>query len=73
MVKNPPCSAGDVGLITGQETKVPHASEKLSQSPHATTKALPSEALAPQLASPGTATKDAHGAVKILIAKKNNF
>ena len=27
MVKNPPCKAGDVGLIPGQGTVVPHATE----------------------------------------------
>ena len=36
MVKNPPYSAGDTGLISGQGTKIPHAVRQLS--PHATTK-----------------------------------
>ena len=30
VVKNPPCSAGDTGLIPGQGTKIPHAMEQLS-------------------------------------------
>ena len=30
VVKNPPCSAGDMGLIPGQGTKIPHAMERLS-------------------------------------------
>ena len=36
VVENPPCNAGDAGLIPGQETKIPHAAEQLS--PHTTTK-----------------------------------
>ena len=38
MVKNPPYNAGDVGLIPGQETKIPHAAGQLS--PSATTTEL---------------------------------
>ena len=34
--KNPPCNAGDVGSIPGNETKIPHAVEQLS--PLATTR-----------------------------------
>ena len=30
MVKNPSCSAGDVGIIPGQGTKIPHAMGHLS-------------------------------------------
>ena len=30
MVKNPPYSAGDAGLIPGQGTKIPHAAGQLS-------------------------------------------
>ena len=30
VVKNPPCNAGDVGLIPGWGTKIPHATEQLS-------------------------------------------
>ena len=30
VVKNPPWNAGDVGLILGQETKIPHDTEPLS-------------------------------------------
>ena len=35
VVKNPPYNAGDVGLIPGQGTKIPHAAGQ--QSRHATT------------------------------------
>ena len=35
VVKNPPSNAGDVGLIPGWGTKIPHAMGQLS--PHATT------------------------------------
>ena len=37
-VKNPLCNAGGMGLIPGQETKIPHAVGQLS--PHATTTEL---------------------------------
>ena len=30
VVKNLPSNAGDVGSISGQETKIPHAAEQLS-------------------------------------------
>ena len=30
MVKNLPCNAEDVGLIPGQEPKIPHATEQLN-------------------------------------------
>ena len=30
MVKNLPSNAGDVGLIPGQGTKIPHAAEQIS-------------------------------------------
>ena len=30
MIKDPPCNAGDVGLIPGQGTEIPHAQEQLS-------------------------------------------
>ena len=30
VVKNPPCTAGDVGSIPGLGTNIPHASEQLS-------------------------------------------
>ena len=36
MVKNLPCNAGNVDLIPGQETRIPHAAEQLN--PHATTR-----------------------------------
>ena len=31
VVKNLPCSSGGVGLIPGQGTKIPHATEQLNQ------------------------------------------
>ena len=34
VVKNPPCNAGDVGLIPGQGTKVPHAPEPTKPTHH---------------------------------------
>ena len=37
VVKNPPCNAGDTGLIPGQGSKIPHAAEQL-ESPLATVK-----------------------------------
>ena len=36
VVKNPPSNARDMGLIPGQGTKIPYASEQLS--PHTTTR-----------------------------------
>ena len=30
VIKNPPCNAGDTGLILGWETKISHAEEQLS-------------------------------------------
>ena len=30
MIKDPPCDAGDMGLIPGQRTEIPHAQEQLS-------------------------------------------
>ena len=38
VVKNPPSNAGDVGLISGRGTKIPHAAGQLS--PRATTAEL---------------------------------
>ena len=35
MVKKPPCNAGDMGLIPGWETRIPHAVEQLN--PHTAT------------------------------------
>ena len=34
MVKNLPCSAGDVGLIPGQGSKIPHTSGTTKPAPH---------------------------------------
>ena len=31
VINNPPSNAGDVGLIPGRGTKIPHATEQLSQ------------------------------------------
>ena len=39
VVKNPPCNAGNVGSITGRETKIPHAAGQLG--PHTTTETTP--------------------------------
>ena len=33
VVMNLPCNAGDLNLIPGQRTKIPHASEQLSATP----------------------------------------
>ena len=56
MVKNLLCSAGDVGLIPGQGTKIPHAEGQLS--PHTAATGLESSrAHVIQLESPCTATK----------------
>ena len=30
MVENPPCKAGDMSLIPGRGTRIPHATEQLS-------------------------------------------
>ena len=50
MVKNPRCNVGDVGLIPGRGTKIPHAMGQLS--PHiATTDYTCQEKI------PGAATK----------------
>ena len=50
-VKNLPCNAKDEGLISGQGTKIPHATEQLSLSHNY-------RACAPQLESLCAATKD---------------
>ena len=46
VVKNLPCNAGDVGLIPGQGTKIPHAWNQLS--PHASSQPVGFGARAPQ-------------------------
>ena len=58
MVKNLPCNAEDVGSISGQETKIPHASEQLSPCA-STTEATHSEACVPQLGSSHATTMEA--------------
>ena len=40
MVKNPSCGAGDVGLISGQGTEIPHPRKQLSPRAAKTTKIL---------------------------------
>ena len=40
MVKNPSCSAGDVGLIGGRGTEIPHPRKQLSLRAAKTTKIL---------------------------------
>ena len=52
VVKNPPCNAGDTGLIPGWGTKVPRALEEWS--PHGAT----TEAKEPRLERPCTPGKD---------------
>ena len=56
VVRNPSCNAGDVGSVSGQGTKIPHAAERLSLNA-ATTCVYPG-ARAPQLESPCALTKD---------------
>ena len=56
MVKNPPCNAGDAGLIPGRGNKIPHASEQLSLH-FANTEPLYFRALTAQLGSLCTAKK----------------
>ena len=55
--KTPPCNAGDMGSIPGQETKIPQATEQLS--PPITTRE-----------SPYAAKWDATESTKIPLAKK---
>ena len=58
VVKNPPSSAGDVGSIPGQGTKIPHAAGQLSPR-IATTEPMCSGARRPQLKrSPRATTED---------------
>ena len=57
VVKNPPSSAGDVGLIPGERTKIPCATGQ--RSPHATTtEPVPSGAQEPQRERPVCCNKD---------------
>ena len=60
MVKNLPCSAGDVGSIPGQRTRVPYATERLSPSTTAREPMCcppcPTRCVGPQL-RPNTAAK----------------
>ena len=59
VVKNPPTNAGDVGLIPGWETKIPHATGQLS--PHtATAEPTRPGSCAPQLEreNPHAATRE---------------
>ena len=51
VVKNPPSNAGDMGLIPGRGTKIPHATGQLSLHA-ATTEPAHSRAHMPQLLSP---------------------
>ena len=68
VVKNPPSNAGDMGSISGQGTKIPHAMGQLSLCP-ATTEPTHSGAHVPQLESlcatarersPRAAPREAH-------------
>ena len=57
VVKNLPCNAGVTGLIPGQGTKIPHATEKLS--PRASTiEPRCSGAHVPKLESPCVCSED---------------
>jgi len=59
VVKNPPCSAEDMGLIPGQRTKISYAAEKLSL--HiATTEAQALWSHASQLLTPCSTTRESH-------------
>ena len=57
VVKKQPSNAGDVGLIPGWGTKIPHAAGQLSPRT-TTTEPLHSEAHVPQLGSLRAATRE---------------
>ena len=61
VVKNPPGNAGDVGLIPGQGTKIPHAAEQLGLH---TTGPGDSRAHVPQLDRPRATARIQHAATK---------
>ena len=64
MVKNPLSNAGDMGLIPGRGTKIPHVAGQLSLSA-ATTEPMSSGACVPQLErSPSAAMKSPCAATK---------
>ena len=59
MVKNPPSNAGDMGLIPGHETKIPHATGQLSPCSITRKKPAYGNYRAHELWSPQAAMKDA--------------
>ena len=63
MLKNLPCNAGDLGLIPGRGTRIPHAVEQLSPSA-TTTEPAHSRAPAPKVEGPCAHRKIAHNAAK---------
>ena len=69
MVKNPPCSAGELGSIPGLGTKIPHAVEKLS--PWATNRELVCHSRRPYMPKQGP--KEAKQIKNILKNLKNIF
>ena len=71
VVKNPPSNARDVGLIPGQGTKTPRATEQLSL--HTTgTKPTRSGACAPQRKILYDTTKTLHAAAKTQHTKQTD-
>ena len=61
VVKNPSCGAGDVGLISGQGTEIPHPRKQLSPRAAKTTKIL------------HNATKTQHSLNKEIFKKRREF
>ena len=57
MVKNLPSNARDTGSITGQGTKIPHATRQLESLHAATTEPLHSRALGAATKCPHTTTE----------------
>ena len=72
VVKNPPCNAGDAGLIPDWGSKIPYASEQLSLSA-ASTEPTCLKAHTPELENLCTTTKDPpDDTMKILHAATKN-
>ena len=63
VVENLPCNAGVMGLIPGQGTKIPHATEQLSLRA-ATIEPRCSGAHAPKLESPCAYSEDLNDTIK---------
>ena len=66
VVKNPPCNAGNAGVIPGQGTKIPHAVEQLN------THALTTECV-PQWKSLHDATKIPCASTRTRCGQKNKY